>query len=136
MVRGIRGATTAAANTREAIVAATRELLEHLIAANDLHPADIASAYFTMTPDLDAAFPASAARTLGWNGVALLDAQAPRVTGDLAHCIRVLIHWNTDRTEQEIQHVYLREARLLRPDRARSNTETEGKVINGHHHAA
>ena len=136
MVRGIRGATTAAANTREAIVAATRELLEHLIAANDLHPADIASAYFTMTPDLDAAFPASAARALGWNDVALLDAQAPRVTGDLDKCIRVLIHWNTERTEHEIRHVYLREARLLRPDRARSNTETEGKVINGHHHAA
>ena len=136
MVRGIRGATTAAANTREAIVAATRELLEHLIAANDLHPADIASAYFTMTPDLDAAFPASAARALGWNDVALLDAQAPRVTGDLDKCIRVLIHWNTERTEHEIRHVYLREARLLRPDRARSNMEREGQVTNGHHHAA
>ena len=136
MVRGIRGATTAAANTREAIIAATRELLEHLIAANDLHPADIASAYFTMTPDLDAAFPASAARALGWNDVALLDAQAPRVTGDLDKCIRVLIHWNTERTEHEIRHVYLREARLLRPDRARSNMEREGQVTNGHHHAA
>lgn len=132
MVRGIRGATTAAANTREAILQATRELLEQLIAANDLHPADIASAYFTLTPDLDACFPAAAARLRGWNEVALLDAQAPRVGGDLARCIRVLIHWNTDRPQNEMKHVYLRDARALRPDRVKDKKEE----AHGNRHAA
>ncbi len=115
-VRGIRGATTARANTREAILEATRELLQMLIRANDFKPDDIASVYFTMTRDLDAVFPAAAARTLGWNHVALFDAQAPAVSDDLARCIRVLIHWNTDRKANEIRHVYLHEATQLRPD--------------------
>ena len=116
-VRGIRGATTANANTREAILDATRELLDAIVRANHLDVNDIASVYFTMTPDLDAAFPARAARDLGWNNAALLDAQAPRVSGDLPRCIRVLIHWNTDRAATEIAHVYLRDAQKLRPDR-------------------
>jgi chorismate mutase len=116
-VRGIRGATTANDNSREAILEATRELLAELIRANDLHEPDIASAYFTVTSDLDAAFPARAARDLGWTSTALLDAQAPRVANDLARCIRVLIHWNTDKSMDDIQHIYLRDARTLRPDR-------------------
>lgn len=115
-VRGIRGATTARANTRDAILEATRELLEKLMLANDLNPDDIASILFTMTGDLDAAFPASAARALGWNHVALFDARAPAVSDDLPRCIRVLIHWNTHRKANEIRHVYLREASQLRPD--------------------
>jgi chorismate mutase len=117
-IRGIRGATTASANNREAILNATRELLEAIVRANDLDVDDIASVYFAVTPDLDAAFPAAAARLMGWNDVALLDAQAPRVPGDMPRCIRVLIHWNTHRTQSEIRHVYLRDARALRPDRA------------------
>ncbi len=117
-LRGIRGATTARENTRDAILDATRELLDSLAQANNLSAADIASVYFTMTPDLDAAFPAAAARSLGWNDVALLDAQAPRVANDVPRCIRVLIHWNTARTDHEIRHVYLHGARGLRPDRA------------------
>lgn len=117
-VRGIRGATTAVANTREAIIDATRELLTTIVSANDLRVDDIAGVYFTVTSDLDAAFPARAARDLGWNDVALLDAQAPRVNGDVPRCIRVLIHWNTDRAAREIVHVYLRDAKQLRPDRA------------------
>lgn len=117
-VRGIRGATTASTNSREAILDATRELLDAIIAANHVASEDIISAYFTMTPDLDEAFPARAARDLGWSDVALLDAQAPHVTDDLPRCIRVLIHWSTDRAAGEIQHVYLRDARQLRPDRA------------------
>ncbi|MBI5030630.1 MAG: chorismate mutase [Chloroflexi bacterium] len=129
-VRGIRGATTAAANTRESILTATRELLTAIVEANDLNVADIASCYFTMTPDLDAAFPARAAREMGWHDVALLDAQAAHVQGDLARCIRVLIHWNTERAANEIEHVYLHDARQLRPDRVGqvgnlSNMETE-----------
>jgi chorismate mutase len=117
-LRGIRGATTARENTRDAILDATRELLDALVQANNLSAADIASVYFTVTSDLDAAFPAAAARSLGWNEVALLDAQAPRVINDVPRCIRVLIHWNTVRTDYEIRHVYLHGARGLRPDRA------------------
>jgi chorismate mutase len=115
-LRGIRGATTANANTRDAILDATRELLDALVRANDLRADDIASIYFTMTPDLDAAFPAAAVRGLGWQAVAALDAQAPRVMNDLPRCIRVLIHWDTGGT-RDIRHVYLRDAQALRPDR-------------------
>ncbi len=118
-LRGIRGATTATANTREEILEATCELLEVLVRANCLREDDVASLYFTVTPDLNAAFPAAAARLMGWSQVALLDAVAPCIADDLPRCIRVLIHWNTDAASIEIQHVYLREAQRLRPDRAR-----------------
>ena len=114
--RGIRGATTATANTRDAIFDTTRELLDAIVRANDVCVDDIASAVFTVTPDLDAAFPASAARSQGWDHVPLLDVCAPHVPNDLPHCIRVLIHWNTERAQKEIVHVYLREAKKLRPD--------------------
>jgi chorismate mutase len=117
-VRGVRGATIAAANTREAILAATHELLAALAQANDLREPDMASVFFTVTPDLNAAFPARAARDLGWTEVALLDVQAPQVDSDLPRCIRVLIHWNTERTPAELKHVYLHAARTLRPDHA------------------
>lgn len=115
-IRGIRGATTASANTREAILAATRELLDALIRANQIQMADVASIYFTLTPDLDAAFPAAAAREMGWADTALLDAQAPRVSNDIARCIRVLIHWNTNRAREQLCHIYLHGASQLRPD--------------------
>lgn len=117
MCRGVRGATVAEENTREAILDATRELLARLVAANDLQPDDVASIIFSVTPDLSAEFPAVAARQLGWNDVALLDTVELNVPGALARCIRVLIHWNTPRTAQEIVHIYLREAERLRPDR-------------------
>lgn len=115
--RGIRGATTVEKNTAEAILAATRELLELIVEANDLKVKDVASAIFTTTPDLTAAFPAKAAREMGWRDVALLDAQEIPVPGSLERCIRVLIHWNTEKSAAEIRHVYLRGARTLRPDR-------------------
>ncbi|MBI5304256.1 MAG: chorismate mutase [Chloroflexi bacterium] len=115
-LRGIRGATTSNANTREAILDATRELLDTIARRNDLHPDDVVSAVFTVTPDLDAAFPAAAARQLGWTHTALLDMLAPRVPTDLSRCIRVMIHWNTERSPHEVRHVYLRDARKLRPD--------------------
>lgn len=117
IVRGIRGATTAENNTRESILGATRELLVAIVDANQLNVADIVSVYFTVTPDLDAVFPARAARDLGWTDAALLDAQSPHVVGDLPRCVRVLIHWNTEHAANEIVHVYLREAKMLRPDR-------------------
>jgi chorismate mutase len=115
--RGIRGATTVEENTAEAILAATRELLELIVEANDLKVEDVASTIFTTTPDLTAAFPAQAAREMGWRDVALLDAQEIPVPGSLKRCIRVLIHWNTEKGAAEIRHVYLREAQALRPDR-------------------
>lgn len=118
--RGVRGATTTGANTRDAILEATRELLIEIVKANQLESDDIASVIFTTTSDLDAEFPAVAARELGWSDAALLSAREIPVPGSLARCIRVLIHWNTTRRADQIVHVYLREARALRPDRARS----------------
>jgi len=117
--RGIRGATTVEANTREAILEATRELLELIISANDLDADDIASATFSTTLDLNAEFPAVAARGLGWLDTALLCTHEMSVPGSLARCIRVLIHWNTTRRADEVVHVYIRGAEGLRPERAR-----------------
>ncbi len=116
--RAIRGAITVEENTVAAIKAATRELLEHIIAINGLEIADIASVIFTATPDLDAAYPAVAAREMGWTHTPLLCMQEMAVQGSLPRCIRVLLHWNTDRVPADIRHVYLGEARALRPDLA------------------
>lgn len=117
MCRGVRGATTVAENTRNAILEATREMLFIIIRVNDIRPGDLASAYFTTTVDLDATYPALAARQLGWYDVALMCGHEMQVPGGLAHCIRVMLHWNTARTAREIVHVYLRDAKNLRPDR-------------------
>ena len=103
-------------NTGEAILAATRELLALIVEANDLQAEDVASAIFTATPDLTAAFPARAAREMGWRDAALLDAQEIPVPGSLERCIRILIHWNTEKSAAEIRHVYVKGARSLRPD--------------------
>jgi len=116
--RGIRGATTCDENTREAILEATRDLLQRIIAANGVRPEDIASAIFSTTPDLTAEFPAVAARELGWLDTALLCTHEMTVPGSLSRCIRVLIHWNTTRRADEIVHVYIRGAHTLRPDRS------------------
>jgi len=115
--RGVRGATTVTENTADAILTATRELLYAIVQSNNMHPDDIASVYFTTTVDLDATYPALAARQLGWLDVALLCGHEMNVPGSLPLCIRVLIHWNTTRTAKEINHVYLRDAKSLRPDR-------------------
>jgi chorismate mutase len=115
--RGVRGATTVTENSREAILEATRELLYVMIHANHIVPEDVASAYFSTTSDLNATYPALAARQLGWYDAALLCGHEMQVPDGLALCIRVLIHWNTHRSSKEIIHVYLREAKRLRPDR-------------------
>jgi chorismate mutase len=117
--RGVRGATTVECNDADAILEATRELLQALIEANGLAPEDVASAIFSVTPDLTAAYPARAARDLGWSQVPLLDVQEAAVMGGLPRCVRVLVHWNTDKPASEIVHVYLRGARALRPDLVR-----------------
>jgi len=114
--RGVRGATTVEANSVEAILSATRELLQALMSANDLAPSDLASAIFTTTPDLNAVFPARAARELGWTDVALLCGHEMDVAGALPMCIRIVLHWNTQKAAAEVVHVYLRRALRLRPD--------------------
>jgi chorismate mutase len=115
-IRGIRGATTVDENDAKAILEATRELLVMMERENDLAAEDLAAAWFTVTPDLDAAFPAAAARDLGWRQVPLMDAQEIPVSGSLPRCIRVLLLWNTDRAQDAVRHVYLAGARVLRPD--------------------
>ena len=114
--RGIRGATGVDINDAVAIITATRELLERIVAANDLLVEDVISVIFTATPDLDAAYPARAAREMGWMNTPLLCMQEMVVAGSLLRCIRVLVLWNTDLSSDQVQHVYLGRARALRPD--------------------
>jgi len=114
-MRGIRGATTVEANEREEILKATRELLDVIVRLNGLRPEDIACAWFTVTPDLNAEFPAFAARELGWTEVPLMCGQEIAVPGALAGCIRVLIDWNTAKSQHEVRHAFLRRAKELRP---------------------
>lgn len=114
--RGIRGATSAEANDADAIIAATRELLARIVAINNVPVGEIVSVIFTATPDLDAAYPARAAREMGWSSAPLLCMQEMMVAGSLPRCIRVLIHWNTDLAPEQIRHVYLGDTRVLRPD--------------------
>ncbi len=116
LCRGVRGATTVSANDRDEILASTRQLLALVMRRNEMLPCDIGSATFTVTKDLDAEFPALAARQLGWLDVPLLCSYEVAVPGSLPLCIRILIHWNTDRQQDEIEHVYIKGAKALRPD--------------------
>ncbi len=114
-LRGIRGATTADADERDVILDATEELLHHLCEENQIDPADVSSAIFTVTPDLTAAFPPEAARVrLGWSHVALMSATEMAVPDSAERCIRVLIHINTDKRQDEMKFVYLHGAGNLR----------------------
>lgn len=116
-VRGVRGATVAPNNEPDAILIATTGLLRAIQEANPtLQPADLASALFTTSQDLTAAYPAEAARQLGWTEVPLMCALEIPVPGSLEHCIRVLLHWNTALSPADIRHVYLGAAAQLRPD--------------------
>ena len=112
--RGIRGATTADANTKEAIVSATKELLEKLIQANNLKNGDVAAAIFTTTQDLTAEFPAVAARKLGWQHVALMCSHEMAVPDGQPRCIRALVLVNTDLPAERLVNVYLKDAKTLR----------------------
>jgi chorismate mutase len=112
--RGIRGATFVPEDTPEAILEATRELLAALVAANGVETEDVASAFFTTTTDLRSAFPARAARELGWIDVPLLGATEMDNPSAPRRCIRVLLHWNTTRRQDEIVHVYLRGSDAMR----------------------
>lgn len=115
-LRGIRGATTAAANTEAAILNATQELLHEMTAANRVEADEMAAIIFTCTPDLTMAFPAEAARLMNWTAVPLLSATEMAVPNSVPRCIRVLILWNTPGAQSEIVHTYLRGAVGLRPD--------------------
>ena len=127
-VRGIRGATTVQENTPEAILDATTELLTELMRANGFQAGDVASAFFTTTRDLNAEFPAVAANRMGWTDAALLCGHEMDVPGSLAMCLRVLLHVNTEKQQRDVQHIYLRGATVLRPDRANHPEErTEEK---------
>ncbi len=117
-VRALRGATTVASDDVSEIVSATAELLEEMMARNDVEPDDLISVVFTATPDLTAEFPAAAARRLGISGVPLLCASEIPVPGSIARCIRVLMHLYTARDYASLRHVYLGEARRLRTDLA------------------
>jgi chorismate mutase len=114
--RGIRGATTVETNTSEDILEVTTDLLDAIIRLNDVAAEDVVSAIFTTTPEITASFPAMAARELGWTDVPLLCAHEMAVPGALRGVVRILLHINTTRTPSEIRHVYLREARALRPE--------------------
>ncbi len=115
--RGVRGATMVQENTREAILAATRELLQRIVEANGMQVDDIASIFFSTTRDLNADFPALAARQLGWTDTALMCAHEMDVPHGMPRIVRVLVHWNTTRRSGEIVHVYINGAEALRPDR-------------------
>ena len=118
-IRGIRGAVQAERDEPESILAATRELIAAIMAANPgLDPADVASVFFTVTDDLSAIPPALGARQLGWTDVPLMCAREIPVPGSLPRCIRVLVHWNTELPQSAVHPVYLGEASVLRPDLA------------------
>ncbi len=116
LVRGIRGATTVNQDNVEEILDATRELLQIMQKENDFAIDDIASALFTVTSDLRSVFPAAAARSIGWEKVPLMCFQEIEVPGSLPRCIRVMLHVNTDKSQNEIKHIYLKEAQGLRID--------------------
>ncbi|OGO42325.1 MAG: chorismate mutase [Chloroflexi bacterium RBG_16_58_14] len=121
-LRGVRGTTVTEDNQPEAILSATRDLLVAMLRANpSLQPADLASAFFTLTDDLNAVYPAKAARELGWENVPLICAREIPVPGGLPRCVRILLHWNTELSPDKVRHVYLGEAASLRPDLAGEN---------------
>ncbi len=116
-VRGIRGAITVSANVRDEIMDATEQLLNEMVAANDVSSEDLGAVYFTLTSDLNAEFPAVAARErLGWRLVPLINSIEIDRPGAMSKCIRVLMYWNTTRSQAEIRHIYLRDAIALRAD--------------------
>lgn len=124
-VRGIRGAIRVGGNTKEAIFAGSRELILAIITENELQAEDIASIFLTVTPDLNADFPAYAVRELGWTMVPLLCAQEIAVPGAMDRLVRILVHVNTSKSQGEIRHQYLGETSRLRPDLA-----SDGQPVN------
>jgi chorismate mutase len=124
MVRGVRGATTVADNDSEQILLSAEALLREMIAENGIEEAQVASVFFTTTPDLTAAYPAGAARRVGWRLTALMGMVEMDNPEGLKRCIRILIHWNTEKKLDELNHIYLNDAASLRPDFVKANNKT------------
>ena len=116
MVRAIRGAITVEANEEQEILDNTCELLKEMTVQNGIEKEDIISIIFSLTSDLNAAFPAVAARMMGWTDIAMMCTHEVDVPGSLRKCIRVMMHFNTDKRNKELKYIYLKEARRLRPD--------------------
>ncbi|CAM4060873.1 chorismate mutase [Mesobacillus thioparans] len=117
MIRGIRGAITVTSNEESEIILGAERLLKEMIASNEIAPDDVASIFISVTDDVDAAFPAKALRNLdGWTLVPIMCMKELAVTGSLPMCIRVMIHFNTEKKQDEIRHIYLEGAAGLRPD--------------------
>jgi len=116
LIRAIRGATTVKENDKQEILNATCELLREMVKQNSVVKEDIVSILFSMTTDLDAVFPAEAARQIGWDRIAMMSFHEIDVPGSLRKCIRVLMHVNTDKSNDELKYVYMNDARVLRPD--------------------
>ena len=119
--RCVRGATTVNENTEEAILASTQEMLMEMIATNKIDHSEISAIFFTATKDLDNAYPARAAREMGFTDIALMCMQEMNVADSLPMCIRVMIMWNTHKELDELIHIYLRGAKILRPDIVKGN---------------
>ena len=116
-IRGVRGAITVDEDDPQLVLEVTRQLILAILEANPtMQPDDLASVIFTTTEDLQSAFPANAARQLGWDLTPMLCAREIPVPGSMPRCIRLLLHWNTTLSQAEVHHVYLREAVALRPD--------------------
>ncbi|WP_040208357.1 chorismate mutase [Neobacillus jeddahensis] len=117
MIRGVRGATTVCANTEEAIVSATEELVTNLIELNQIQPDSVASVFISTTEDVDAAFPAKALRKFAdWTYVPVMCMREIPVPNSLKMCVRIMMHVNTNLPQEDVVHVYLRGAKVLRPD--------------------
>jgi chorismate mutase len=117
--RAVRGAVDVVENTEQEILGRTQEMLKEALAANSINPADIVSIVFVLTGDLNAAFPAKAARELGLTNVPLLDMVSPDVPGSMPRVVRMLMTWNTDVAQDAVRHAYLGRTAALRPDLAR-----------------
>ena len=128
--RGVRGATTVEQTDRESVLVATRELLATMIRLNGIERTDVASAIFTTTTDITSVFPATAARQLGWLDVPLMCGHEMTVEGSLQKCIRIMLHWNTDKAQDQIQHIYLHGAKVLRPDKTIVLSEKDIEELN------
>jgi chorismate mutase len=128
--RGVRGATTVEQTDRESVLIATRELLATMIRLNGIDRTDVASAIFTTTTDITSVFPATAARQLGWLDVPLMCGHEMTVEGSLQKCIRIMLHWNTDKAQDQIQHIYLHGAKVLRPDKTIVLSEKDIEELN------
>jgi chorismate mutase len=128
--RGVRGAITIEQDDRDLVLRATRELLALMIRLNGIQSEDVASAIFTTTTDIHSVYPALAGRQLGWLDVPLLCSHEMDVEGALPLCIRILLHWNTEKPQRDIQHVYLRNATSLRPDKTLTLSDQDREELN------